>query len=90
MAPTGHPCARRRPRRNPLPTPAQADPSGEARFVALRPIAPGEEVTLSYIEEEGVGLEERRRALAESGFVCGCGRCTAEELAARAGGLALA
>ena len=71
---------------------AEGGPSGAARILALRRIATGEEVTLSYIQEEGAGLEARRAALAAYGFVCRCGRCEAEalagELAAGAGGSA--
>ncbi|GBF89127.1 hypothetical protein Rsub_01844 [Raphidocelis subcapitata] len=61
---------------------AEGDPCGEARLVAARRIAAGEEVTISYVEEEGVGLEERRAALAAYGFECRCGRCEADALAA--------
>jgi hypothetical protein len=69
---------------------AEGDPSGAARLVALRRLAAGEEVTLSYIDEEGAGLAERRAALGAYGFVCRCARCEAEELAAGlAGGAAI-
>lgn len=64
---------------------AEGDPSGEARLVAARRIAKGEEVTISYVEEKGVGLEERRAALGAYGFECGCDRCAAEARAAGAG-----
>jgi len=53
--------------------------------VALRRIEEGEEVVISYIEEEGAGLGERRERLAEYGFVCRCARCEAEEAAAGVG-----
>ncbi|KAL4419340.1 hypothetical protein ABPG75_002643 [Micractinium tetrahymenae] len=63
------------------------DGNGCAVILALCDIAPGEEVTLSYIDEEAP-LEERREQLAEYGFACACDKCTAEELAAElAGGL---
>lgn len=39
-------------------------------------------MSLSYIDEEGMDLEERREALAEYGFACACERCSAEALAA--------
>jgi hypothetical protein len=41
----------------------------------------GEEITISYIEEEELEVEERRAALAGYGFTCGCERCSAEALA---------
>ncbi|KAL4420876.1 hypothetical protein ABPG77_002835 [Micractinium sp. CCAP 211/92] len=63
------------------------DDNGCAVILALRDIAPGEEVTLSYIDEEAP-LEERREQLGEYGFACACDKCSAEELAAElAGGL---
>lgn len=46
--------------------------------LALRDIAPGEEVTISYIDESAP-LEERRADLADYQFVCRCARCVAEE-----------
>jgi hypothetical protein len=48
---------------------------------ALTDIPAGREVLLSYIEEEGTSLQERRAMLRDYGFVCGCERCSAEELA---------
>lgn len=62
---------------------------GEVHILAARDIAAGEEVVISYIEEEGVGLEERRGALGEYGFVCRCERCEAEELALQVGGMSV-
>ena len=53
--------------------------------MALRDIEEGEEVVISYIEEEGADLAERRAALAEYGFVCQCERCEAEALAGEVG-----
>jgi hypothetical protein len=46
--------------------------------VSLRPIAAGEEITLSYIDEEAP-RRDRKRALADYGFVCACERCEAEK-----------
>ena len=54
-------------------------------FFALREIAAGEAVTVSYLSEELLsrGVEERRRHLrAKPGMervVCACARCVAEE-----------
>jgi hypothetical protein len=49
-------------------------------LLALCDIAPGEEVTISYVDEDAP-LEERREMLAEYGFECECDKCTAEQLA---------
>lgn len=56
-------------------------PSGEVVITALSDIPAGSEVTLSYIEEEGTDLLERRRMLRDYGFTCACQRCEAEQLA---------
>ena len=52
---------------------------GAAVLLALRPIAAGDEVTISYVDEEEP-LGERRAALADYGFECACEKCVAEEL----------
>jgi hypothetical protein len=52
--------------------------SARALLVAARGIAPGEELTISYVEEDG-DLRARRGALHEYGFTCVCARCVAEE-----------
>jgi hypothetical protein len=61
---------------------------GKQRHTAIRPIAAGDEVTVSY----GVGSgdkstlwatstpERRQHLLATKGFVCGCQRCTEPDL----------
>ena len=52
----------------------------QLRLVARRAIASGEEVTISYIDEnDTVGVKERRDALQDYGFVCGCEKCAREE-----------
>lgn len=56
-------------------------PSGQTVITALSDIPAGSEVLLSYIEEEGAGLRERRRMLRDYGFTCACQRCEAEQLA---------
>ena len=56
-------------------------PSGaaEALLVARRPIAPSEEITISYIDaNQRAGVAERRRELAEYGFECQCDKCERE------------
>lgn len=57
------------------------DDDGDAVILALRDIAAGEEVTIAYIDAEGVDERERGAALADYGFVCGCDRCEADRLA---------
>lgn len=50
----------------------------DLRLVTLRAIAAGEEITISYIDEnDSADLEERRAALRDYGFVCDCAKCTA-------------
>ena len=44
---------------------------------ALRDVAPGEELTKSYIDEE-MSLPEREAALADYGFLCRCPKCELE------------
>ncbi|KAH9617184.1 hypothetical protein KSS87_012399 [Heliosperma pusillum] len=54
------------------------DKDGQATIVAVRDIQRGEEVTISYIDEE-LSYEERQRSLADYGFRCKCSKCSAEE-----------
>merc|ERR1711939_131256 len=42
--------------------------------IATAPVAPGEELSISYIREEA-DVQVRRRRLLEYGFVCVCERC---------------
>ncbi|KAJ9520922.1 hypothetical protein QJQ45_014084 [Haematococcus lacustris] len=61
--------------------------SGATALLALKDLAPGEEVTLSYIgelEAEGgrpLGFKERQAVLRDWGFVCRCSRCLSEAAA---------
>lgn len=48
------------------------------RAFALRPIAPGEELCISYIEQQ-VDVQTRRRQLLEYGFNCICEKCLKED-----------
>ena len=57
----------------------ETDVDGAARLVAMRPIAAGEEVTISYIDDEESSVWRRREALADYGFVCDCARCVADD-----------
>ncbi|KAL8253525.1 hypothetical protein R6Q59_031746 [Mikania micrantha] len=54
------------------------DRDGQATILACKPIKRGEEITISYIDEE-LELEERRALLADYGFICKCPRCVEEE-----------
>eukprot|EP00268_Persea_americana_P008899 TRINITY_DN1348_c1_g1_i2.p1 TRINITY_DN1348_c1_g1~~TRINITY_DN1348_c1_g1_i2.p1 ORF type:complete len:494 (+),score=102.90 TRINITY_DN1348_c1_g1_i2:197-1678(+) len=50
------------------------DRDGQATIVAVRPIRKGEEITISYIDEE-LPCEERQALLADYGFRCQCKKC---------------
>lgn len=54
------------------------DKDGQATIIACRPIKKGEEVTISYIDED-LEFEERQAMLADYGFRCKCPRCLEEE-----------
>ncbi|WCJ37604.1 histone-lysine N-methyltransferase ATXR2 [Euphorbia peplus] len=56
----------------------EEDRDGQATIIALRNISAGEEITISYIEED-LPLEERRALLADYGFKCSCSKCLEEE-----------
>ncbi|KAI5808154.1 hypothetical protein DFH27DRAFT_598952 [Peziza echinospora] len=52
----------------------------EVVVTCIRPVRVGEELTFSYIDEKGKGLEERRRELEERWFfLCRCEKCLEEE-----------
>lgn len=55
------------------------DRDGQATIIALRPITRGEEVTISYIDED-LPFKERQALLADYGFECRCSKCLDEEL----------
>lgn len=52
------------------------DIDGRAVLIALRDISVGEEITISYINEDDE-YEERQKALRDYGFVCHCDLCGA-------------
>ncbi|KAK4437345.1 Histone-lysine N-methyltransferase ATXR2 [Sesamum alatum] len=56
----------------------EEDKDGQATIVALRPIFKGEEITISYIDED-LPYDERQELLADYGFRCKCPRCIEEE-----------
>ncbi|XAR55405.1 Histone-lysine N-methyltransferase [Bertholletia excelsa] len=54
------------------------DRDGQATIIAVQPISMGEEVTISYIDEN-LPFEERQALLADYGFRCRCSKCLEEE-----------
>ncbi|KAL8131245.1 histone-lysine N-methyltransferase ATXR2 [Apium graveolens] len=56
----------------------EQDRDGQATIIALRPIHKGEEITISYIDED-LPLEERQASLADYGFSCRCPKCSEEQ-----------
>lgn len=54
------------------------DRDGQATIIACRPIKKGEEITISYIDED-LEYEERQALLADYGFRCKCPKCIQEE-----------
>lgn len=56
----------------------EEDRDGQATIIALKPIHKGEEVTISYIDEE-LPFEERQALLADYGFKCRCPKCLQED-----------
>lgn len=55
----------------------EEDRDGQAVILALRRISKGEEITISYIDEQ-LAYEERRASLADYGFDCKCAKCLEE------------
>ncbi|XP_051126295.1 histone-lysine N-methyltransferase ATXR2 isoform X2 [Andrographis paniculata] len=56
----------------------EEDRDGQASIIALRRILKGEEITISYIDEDRP-YAERQELLADYGFRCGCPRCIEEQ-----------
>ena len=52
----------------------------DLRITTLRPLLPGEAITTSYLNIQGLQrpVEQRQRQLTEWGFKCACSRCIAE------------
>ena len=57
---------------------AEGESSGAASLLALKDIAVGDEITISYIEEEA-SYRERQAQLKDYGFKCECERCQREK-----------
>ncbi|GAB2285290.1 Histone-lysine N-methyltransferase atxr2 [Dionaea muscipula] len=55
----------------------EEDRDGQAAIIALKPIQVGEEVTISYIDED-LPYNERQALLADYGFICECPKCLEE------------
>ncbi|XP_057977864.1 histone-lysine N-methyltransferase ATXR2 [Malania oleifera] len=55
----------------------EEDIDGQATIISLRPIFKGEEITISYIDED-LPYEERQALLADYGFRCSCLKCLKE------------
>ncbi|XP_042483168.1 histone-lysine N-methyltransferase ATXR2 [Macadamia integrifolia] len=56
----------------------EEDRDGQATIIALRPISKGEEITISYIDED-LPFKERQGLLADYGFRCRCPKCLEDE-----------
>lgn len=56
----------------------EEDRDGQATIISLQPICIGEEVTISYIDED-LPYKEREALLADYGFRCRCPRCLKEQ-----------
>ncbi|KAE9585605.1 hypothetical protein Lal_00009897 [Lupinus albus] len=54
------------------------DRDGQATIIALRSICKGEEITISYVDED-LSYDERQASLADYGFRCRCPKCIEEE-----------
>ncbi|KAK7402028.1 hypothetical protein VNO78_13964 [Psophocarpus tetragonolobus] len=54
------------------------DKDGQATIIAQRSICKGEEITISYVDED-LPFEERQASLADYGFRCRCPKCIEEE-----------
>lgn len=56
----------------------EEDRDGQAVIIAVRQISVGEEITISYIDED-LPYEERQALLADYGFKCCCPKCIKEQ-----------
>ena len=61
----------------------ERDITGACTIVARRDIAAGEEITISYLDDDDKSRDERQDALADYGFVCRCDRCENELMVTR-------
>ncbi|XP_054815391.1 histone-lysine N-methyltransferase ATXR2-like isoform X1 [Prosopis cineraria] len=56
----------------------EEDRDGQATIIALTSIRKGEEITISYVDED-LPFEERQASLADYGFRCRCPKCIEEQ-----------
>jgi len=63
---------------NAQPLKGEEDVTGACVIVARKHIAAGEEITISYLDDDEKSRDERQDALADYGFVCRCARCEEE------------
>ncbi|PKU76919.1 Histone-lysine N-methyltransferase ATXR2 [Dendrobium catenatum] len=56
----------------------EEDIDGHTVIIAVNPISIGEEITISYIDED-LPYEERQALLADYGFKCSCRKCRKEQ-----------
>ena len=56
----------------------ETDINGSCVLVARKPIRKGEELTISYLEDDQLDWSSRQDALSDYGFVCRCARCESE------------
>jgi hypothetical protein len=56
----------------------ETDINGSCVLVARKPIRKGEELTISYLEDDQMDWGRRQDALSDYGFVCRCARCESE------------
>ena len=68
---------------NAEPMKGEQDITGACVIVARKDIAEGEEITISYLDDDSKSRDERQDALADYGFVCRCARCEQELALAR-------
>jgi len=63
---------------NAEPMKGEKDITGACVIVARRDIAAGEEITMSYLDDDSKSRDERQAALVDYGFICRCARCEEE------------
>ena len=56
----------------------ETDINGSCVLVARKPIQKGDELTISYLEDDQLDWSRRQDALSDYGFVCKCARCESE------------
>lgn len=66
---------------NAQPYKGERDVTGACVIVARKNIAAGEEITMSYLDDNSKSLAERNESLRDYGFACACARCEGERAA---------